>query len=283
MAEVFIDPNGSDSNGDGSRSNPWATVDHAVSNTVADDTIRCLAGTYDWPNIGLSSLQGNPRSLIGDTGDYTDVIFDGQGQAIKEGIMPGSGSQTKILDIRFFNVLGSNTKAPISTGGTPGSARIERCLIDTITNDSGVVVGNEFFSTSEAYLDLVGCVFYRLQGDPNVFQFEHDTNLLKMIDCTFWDDNGSAFPSYLKPLFGGRKGKTTLDLKNNIYVTTFSTDLIGPSLTADVDYNCYHNVNPNGHDGPNDITADPLFIDAVNGDFDLRPGSPCIGAGTASV
>jgi hypothetical protein len=35
-----------------------------------------------------------------------------------------------------------------------------------------------------------------------------------------------------------------------------------------------------GHDGEGNIDADPLFVDPGNHDFHLRPGSPCIDAGT---
>jgi predicted GH43/DUF377 family glycosyl hydrolase len=38
----------------------------------------------------------------------------------------------------------------------------------------------------------------------------------------------------------------------------------------------YENVTP----GPGDISADPAFMDAANGDYHLRIGSPCIDAGT---
>jgi hypothetical protein len=38
-----------------------------------------------------------------------------------------------------------------------------------------------------------------------------------------------------------------------------------------------------GYDGTGNISADPLFIDAANGDFRLQPTSPCIEAGEGGV
>ena len=38
-----------------------------------------------------------------------------------------------------------------------------------------------------------------------------------------------------------------------------------------------------GFDGEGNISADPLFVDADNGDYTLQGGSPCIDAGTADL
>jgi hypothetical protein len=51
------------------------------------------------------------------------------------------------------------------------------------------------------------------------------------------------------------------------------------------DYNCF-NGNSTAARGPgisvgaNDVTADPLFTDAANGDFTLQAGSPCLNVGS---
>jgi parallel beta-helix repeat protein len=48
------------------------------------------------------------------------------------------------------------------------------------------------------------------------------------------------------------------------------------------DFNCYFPGKPNAavKPGPNEVTADPLFVDAKKRDYRLRDKSPCIGAGT---
>ena len=74
--------------------------------------------------------------------------------------------------------------------------------------------------------------------------------------------------------------------KNTIFYSESATydirDSVGVTETdADIDYNCYSNVNLNlaNSGGSHSITSDPLFVDAASGDFRLQKESDCIDAG----
>ena len=57
---------------------------------------------------------------------------------------------------------------------------------------------------------------------------------------------------------------------------------MAPSNNACYDSTCRYTCSDTMLSGTGNIQADPLFIDAPNGDYRLRPGSPCIDAGTDS-
>jgi len=71
--------------------------------------------------------------------------------------------------------------------------------------------------------------------------------------------------------------------KNNIFMSSDNSKM-GSDSTAASSSNCcffqYHANNTSG--GTDNVFSDPLFVDEVNADLRLRPGSPCINAGTAS-
>jgi len=72
---------------------------------------------------------------------------------------------------------------------------------------------------------------------------------------------------------------------NNIFdacATGLSWYLGGNSSQNYINYNCYHCTvadSVNMAKGPNDITADPLFVDPANADFRYTLGSPCFNTG----
>ena len=81
----------------------------------------------------------------------------------------------------------------------------------------------------------------------------HSYNCPTVINCVFWGD-------------------IALIQGNEIY--NYSSSAI-PLVT----YSCVQG----GYSGTGNISDDPLFVDADNGDFSLQSGSPCIDTGTPDV
>lgn len=50
-------------------------------------------------------------------------------------------------------------------------------------------------------------------------------------------------------------------------------------MNAVWDYNCFHNSGTVPSLGVNNITADQLFVNPSNGNYNLQAGSPCINTG----
>lgn len=74
----------------------------------------------------------------------------------------------------------------------------------------------------------------------------------------------------------------TATIKNCIAYADNSSSLLGTPLGFTETNNCYYNLNESADPANGIIVDDPLFVDFANGDYRLRPSSPCINAGTAS-
>tara|TARA_R110002012_G_scaffold33826_1_gene98640 strand:- start:290 stop:1075 length:786 start_codon:yes stop_codon:yes gene_type:complete len=74
--------------------------------------------------------------------------------------------------------------------------------------------------------------------------------------------------------------------KNSIFMSddTANSVIASAEDTSDGGTNCcfFQFGSGNASGGTNNVFTDPLFVDASNADFRLRPSSPCINAGTTS-
>jgi hypothetical protein len=81
---------------------------------------------------------------------------------------------------------------------------------------------------------------------------------------------------------------------NNIFYSTTGQNPVAsiPKTTSSIllNYNLYYNGSNAGDvpNGPNDITANPLYVDAANANplkvlLSLSPSSPAVGAGTSNL
>jgi hypothetical protein len=78
---------------------------------------------------------------------------------------------------------------------------------------------------------------------------------------------------------------TDVNVRNNIVSTTFTRPLVvsGANTNLNWDYNLLYGGNKTDFKGAHDKRANPLFVDALNGNFMLKPGSPAIGLGTTTL
>ena len=154
--------------------------------------------------------------------------------------------------------------------GWYGSGTIDRCVfIDNVGNDHGV------FCFSETTITVRNCLFAGNRskgGAPGVITSGRNNHFQ---NCTFYGNRsltGGTHALYLS--------HASASVKNCIFYNN------GPAAdsrnayvasSANIQNTCYPEAAQGNTTG--NFAANPLFIDAENGDFHLQYGSPCIDAG----
>ncbi len=127
----YVDDGGSNTTGDGTLGNPWATIQHAIDDAgvLAGDTIHVAAGTYSENIIVNKSL-----TLTGNTIDPSAVIINGDSE--NRGIVVTINANN--VTITGFSITGSGS-TPLEDCAV-GLGAVSGCNIDNniISNNDGI-------------------------------------------------------------------------------------------------------------------------------------------------
>lgn len=302
----YVHPGGFDGN-TGSLLLPFKTIQHTIGIAADGDTILVAAGTYTenlvitesltllgsyavsgtaWLPPGTIVLPDADETIINGSGAISQPVVDITAPApgvVLDGftITGGRGAEAGGVsahgDVVIRNCVVRGNTAAHEDWGAGGVLGYEGVL--TIVDS--LIVDNQFSGDGAAggvrvgggSLIMVNTVVADNRGDVGVnLPGVHVNADLTLVNVTVANNDGD--------IVFNPQPTATLMIKNTIAYSHTDTYLTGCPSGSDCQVN-YSNIQGWMGGGVGNITADPQFVDAASGDYHLRPGSPCVDAGTA--
>ena len=274
---------GNDSTGDGSSSTPWLTISKAHTEASSGDTVVCQdsTATYSFVNNTFT------KTLIieGEQNDASGAVFDGGGNGAYwhfNGVVP------ELSKITFQNIA-THVNGIIELTLVNGEQhKINNCVftIDKFVDSNRYSAGSIYPVTDsgdvDSSIDIENCIF---NITANALSVIFQNRIIGKYNIT-----GSVVyisgDTVLKGLFVSNKAGSSYILKNcivqnassvtQLYRYTYSGTASQTITYSDV----YGDFSDVPSLGTGTITSDPLFVDSANGNFNLRPSSPCFDTGS---
>jgi len=305
---IHVSTTGSDSTGDGSEANPFATIQTAIDSSSDGDTVLVAAGSYCdtinfvGKNIVVAShfIIDQDEAFVDSTilGITYDNYYNGDCADFFDGIKFINGEDSSAV-LTGFTITSTFGRSPIQcVDSSPTLSYLT--LRDNYTNDDGG--GAIYLVNSNSNLENLiikdnskGSHNY---GGAGIFA---ENSFISINNSLIANNFSSSPPHNDDTLTGGIVAMNSiLELDNNtfygnsgefyggaIHFDTSSSGIItnsifweneGPEGITGVATITYSIVQ-GGWDGEGNIDADPLFCNPDSGDYALATNSPCVGTG----
>jgi len=286
VADVYVDINAKGANDGSSWKNAYTSLQEAVTASVVGDLIAVNDGVYapivtDNKAITIESVNGAEVTIIdgggtdrcatlGTAAAHTNTVLNGF--TLTNGFTTGTGGGSYAGTLNNCTLTGNTAY----DGGGSYAGTLNNCTLTGNTANSGEGGG--------AYNSILNnCTL-----TENTAEYGGGGSYAGTLNnCTLTGNTAnSGGGSYAGTLnnctltgntanYGGGSYAGTL---NNCIVWGNTSDIEGTENYVDSAFR-YCNSDPSPS-GTGNISADPLFVDATNGDYRLQAGSPCIDAGS---
>jgi len=262
MATYYINADTGDNGDDGSVGDPWETLAYAHGEASGGDTIVCQdsVATFSFPNLTFAKN----LTIQGEQDDASGAVFDG---ANAPRAWTWTGKTCTVEKITFQNIDGQYSADSTARGvigakdaGTYNNVIIENCLFDDIvartSGGSFAILTSRNWDVNSSYT-IIGSTFYFKDTDYGVvglFRLVASPNMSVTIkNCIISNETGGTIE--------------------------FDYADATPDQDFYITYSDFFNISNMPATGTGTITSDPLLVDPVNDNFNLRPASPCIDTG----
>ncbi|MCP4570302.1 MAG: hypothetical protein GY841_22200, partial [FCB group bacterium] len=249
----FVSPSGNDGNDGLDSTTAWASIDRGdqLALLVSGDTVNVMPGTYlPSSSIQLKTNGTAPLPIIYRKFVTEDVIIDGNNQDYA--LIQIDGNYVIVDGFEITNTQ----KEGIVIGGD--GCQIYNCYIHNLdeigiksATDDHIFYGNIMAHTGSDGIEIDG------------------ENCLTYNNTVYYSGNRGIH--YKAGVSAGRIFNN-ISIGNNEGIRGKETLVCGFNLVWDNSSDYTNGVI----DSAGGISADPLFINAVGGDFTLQPTSPCI-------
>jgi hypothetical protein len=267
MATVYIAPTAQGSADGTSAANAYAFSSLATAENDAGSggTLYFLDGTYS----ATGDLDFNEPGCTWQALNKGKVNIDDNGSGRKVTIYGSSSTTETVKDLKFTGTVGWQIGR---SGGSSANLLISGCSF------YGRTTGTAANSSSFFFFYQQGSATFEYSDFEQTTSGYFATNVgggqpFVINSCTIFNSSNGANLNI-------NVGTTNGSYKNVIFkgTGTNSSLNIGQYCTNC----CFHEMGTQSGGTNNLFSTDPQFVDAPNGDYRLRPSSPCIGAATAS-